>query len=503
MKAKNQKCACGSGRKARYCCMKEEVQKEASALMQEKIKRTLSTLAGKLQRYFEETYDHELLQVAFDDLTGGQLERLKHSPAINLELFYPFLNSWLHYRWDSLPEDRARYRAPKPGQIIAGTFLAKNRSTLSKLEQDILTAGIHSCVSLYHVEDIDPKNHLLTLKDFFRSTPDEPYILKIKDVEGAKSMQVSAVMLGLVIEVNGYAVLEGLAAYPFPISHLVEAQRVREIISNLTKGNNTSLTMQEHEDRILGLYFDVLLDNLAPKVLTNTDGEAYQSCKVFYDVTDWAAAARALASLAGEAQQDVEEDIAEAEENGFKKSGAIEFPWLTPNIPKGQTGPIVLGHVKISQDRLSAEFNSRERLQRFRETVERLAGALVSFKAESFDSEDPLERATVKHRANSSRSTSQKGSRIRSPSAQTPAPPPEFIAQMIEMGKEKKKAFYDTKIPMLDGKTPREAAKTEKGRELLEALIQVYAAGHLDEDPLNFSQYFNPTEEEIRSELDL
>jgi hypothetical protein len=56
---------------------------------------------------------------------------------------------------------------------------------------------------------------------------------------------------------------------------------------------------------------------------------------------------------------------------------------------------------------------------------------------------------------------------------------------------------------MLNGKSPREAAKTAEGRKLLEILIETYGFNPKGTPKNDLTDLFNPTEEEIRKELNL
>lgn len=48
---------------------------------------------------------------------------------------------------------------------------------------------------------------------------------------------------------------------------------------------------------------------------------------------------------------------------------------------------------------------------------------------------------------------------------------PEAQAKLREMAEHHRKAWVDTPLPALQGKTPREAAKTASGRERLDAVL--------------------------------
>ena len=56
----------------------------------------------------------------------------------------------------------------------------------------------------------------------------------------------------------------------------------------------------------------------------------------------------------------------------------------------------------------------------------------------------------------------------------------------------------DESLPILDGKTPRETAKTEAGRELLEALLLQFESHNLEKGSCDL---FNPDIDYLKKEL--
>jgi len=76
---------------------------------------------------------------------------------------------------------------------------------------------------------------------------------------------------------------------------------------------------------------------------------------------------------------------------------------------------------------------------------------------------------------------------------------PEIQAAIAEMMKRRWAAWFDESIPALEGHTPRQAAKSEEGRELLEALLADYDRSS-QRMPGSAS---NPNTSELRRELGL
>jgi hypothetical protein len=81
--------------------------------------------------------------------------------------------------------------------------------------------------------------------------------------------------------------------------------------------------------------------------------------------------------------------------------------------------------------------------------------------------------------------------------------PPEVLAAVSKMASERKAKWFDEPIPMLDNKTPRQAAKTAGGRAKLENLIELYAHNSSSLGSIDLHRLMNPSEDEIRRELGL
>jgi hypothetical protein len=58
--------------------------------------------------------------------------------------------------------------------------------------------------------------------------------------------------------------------------------------------------------------------------------------------------------------------------------------------------------------------------------------------------------------------------------------PPELRAMMEDTAKQHWESWFDLAIPALNDMTPREAAQTDEGRELLESLLLFYECNQAD-----------------------
>lgn len=170
---------------------------------------------------------------------------------------------------------------------------------------------------------------------------------------------------------------------------------------------------------------------------------------------------RPLATLRGEAHVDDER---------FDAAGGIEaavLTWLKAGNRKHKDWDnTTLGTFGLDGSRLVIEVNSAKRQKRIAKEISKRFGSratLVETKTADIVKELQNRRA---HRGEIAEPV---------PFATEPEPTPEIQALEAELMQRHWDAWIDTKLPALGNRTPRQAAKTTKGRERLEALLTDFA----------------------------
>ena len=147
----------------------------------------------------------------------------------------------------------------------------------------------------------------------------------------------------------------------------------------------------------------------------------------------------------------------------FGKGGAlkrIEFDWLKKGNKLHKTWKnTVMGKVLIDGKKLAIEVNSEKRAEGAQAKIEKLLGPKAIFK-----------RKTVEPMKKKNNNSSLEIPLIKSKDEDLNSLPEvqAFIQKMVASHWEN---WINTKIPALKNLTPKEAAKTELGRERLEALF--------------------------------
>lgn len=120
-----------------------------------------------------------------------------------------------------------------------------------------------------------------------------------------------------------------------------------------------------------------------------------------------------------------------------------------------------MGHITIRENKLILETNSDKRTQKGKKLLTKYLGENIIFQQTLMETPDQKIKSTPKASLTEQRTT-------------TPYDIPEVQEQLKLMAKKHWETWFDSPIPALNDKTPREASKTKAGRERLEALLLLY-----------------------------
>lgn len=185
---------------------------------------------------------------------------------------------------------------------------------------------------------------------------------------------------------------------------------------------------------------------------------------------------------------DINEILDDAE---YKKKGGVkrvEFPWLKKGNKKNKSWDnTVMGRIVITTNKLVMETNSKERMQLGMKLLEKHLKGHIQFQKTVTESPSRKLKNSARHNENEEEMAQMLNS-------------PEIQEKLGEMAREHWKNWFDEPIPMLGNRTPKEAAKTEEGKELLEALLVLYERND-SEQKKNNNNYFCADISYLREEL--
>ncbi len=413
MKAgRNDPCPCGSGLKFKKCYL------DPSAAVGGYEDGVRSRLVRRLQSFAAQRFG-DLRFEAIDEFFDGRDPVDVFPPDAKTAVEINFID-WMLHDWS--PED--------DGRTVIDHFAETERP--SDVERTLLERMGRSALGLYEIQSVTPGTGMV-LHDLLRG---ETY--DVSERTASQSLVRWDLIAARLILLDGKWVLTG-AIYPFgrrDKEFLLEELRL-DFEGLRTDGEFSTLDEYlKSEGAIFNLFW---MGAFAPPnipALTTTTGEAMVFSKVRYRMTD---ADEVKNRLGRSAEFDhVEEDDS--------------FLWFGGKRKKSM--PTFLGSVTIGEGFLVLECQSRERLAKGREALEALLGELLSQPMESFEDV----QAALRRRAEE-----------KSPPRQKPSALPD--AEALEMMKEFKRRHYkkalSQRIPMLEGKTPRQALRSKRGRALV------------------------------------
>jgi hypothetical protein len=253
--------------------------------------------------------------------------------------------------------------------------------------------------------------------------------------------------------------------------------------------------LDDYEVDIRDLYLDSVDYMLDPHPdIRNTDNDPLLPQKLYFEINSAEQAFQALKDLAeGLDENDLLSD-AQLEEGSVR---SVEIPWFGGNAKarKRLAGPILLGNITIADRQMIVEVNSNERAELFRQLVEERLGNDATYETTLIEPIPPLDslEAQMASAAAAGKEALENIFSFLDDAS------PESLASLEERNKQRWEAWFDDPIPALNNLTPREATRTERGRDLLESLLCEYESLQ-DRAPDN---PFTPDIAALRRELGL
>jgi hypothetical protein len=461
---RNEPCPCGSGKKYKHCCYdKELVQSgapESSVTDPEwlKIRRTEGEMIPLILEFAISRYGKGFFQEAFDEFClWGEYEV---DEIHNETIFLP----WLAFNW--IPETDPEGRVDPDAQPLGLEYLEKNARTPDRYQQAFIRAACGEPYSFFLITDVDPGKSM-GIRDIFLGRT-----LTVKESAGSKQLKRGDVVFSRVVELEGQAIMLGMAPTMLPPPCHREILDSRDDFTEKLGKSGIKLDkalLQEYDIEMREIYFQLveLVSNPPPPELRNTDGDPLTFAKMCFKLG--CSPAEALAGLKSLSLPEFQDDLlSDAVFDADGNLTEVTFSWQKQGNKSNKTWKnTILGNLTIKGDLLSAEVNSEKRAKKIRSEIEKRLKKNVHFlKAEYESIEAKLEE--MKNQGGSAASEDQ----LREMEEFQSRPEVrELIRKQMEAHWEE---WYNQRIPALDNQTPLEASQTESGRERLEALLMEY-----------------------------
>jgi hypothetical protein len=441
---RNDPCTCGSGLKYKKCCLNKVTESTTLSYAWRKMRSADSDLVEPLMVYALRLFGKQGLEAAWEEFHGF----VEDTPEINEEqmVFEQAFIPWFLYNW--IPDPNEELIADLPEVIAAEHYLTRYPNRLDSYKKSFIQTNLESHYSIYEVTQV-VRQQSITLKDVLRG-----HQITIHEKRGSESLEKGHIIMARVVTLNEDSIACGIYPQPLPSQYLLTFVEFKQHY-----GKNKFFTDEmlfELDLEIRTSFIDSiehLLFNPFPQ-LQNTDGEELSMNKVHYSLT--CTPKRAFDALAGLC---VGVNKTELSGDGVYDSNhqlvEISFPWCKMgNSVHKDWNNTVYGHITIKEGSLTVEVNSAERAK---DLLTEINSRLNNKEAKYLKTE----QQSIKDM-------------LGEPHEKKLNPcddDPELQAMLQQLSHQHWVSWLDTSIPALNHVTPREAAKTILGRELLEALF--------------------------------
>jgi hypothetical protein len=470
---RNDPCSCGSGKKYKKCCM---LKKEIANLGNFRYEKSLDARSSTVEK---------ILKLADGKIGISQADVLSYltdSPILserdvdpysgteeNAIIFQYLLNSLLIYAY---PVDSSGIR-------LWEYCLSKYSARFSEEEVLFLQSLKNFTAGFFQAKEIDPGKYSITAEDIFTLKT-----YKIMDMGLSSKIKKNDILAGLLIpyDKDSY-VLEGGSPIVIPP---MKKGYIRDTAENLFLLSKSKLRGDINEKlsrffkiqpitiyRIVLDHYYNILETPPPKIMT-TDNEEIVFSETFYKLDN---------KQEVKAKLLLEKGFSVKEETG--KETVIS--WLNKK-------EMIMGTAYLGSDKLRFETNSDERLEKWKSIIKKIPIEFI--RTESTDLQTMMEEKS-RNPVPEDRG-SGKG-------AMDDIPEEVLRSIAINYWQKYYNEWADIKIPFLDNKTPREAMRTEEGKQKVIDLIDDYENkdAHYEENPAGGSiqKFFDA--DELRKRLGL
>ena len=475
---RNDPCPCGSGKKYKKCCLAKT--SSVTDLTWQKMRQTERTLVPVLLAYAAERFREGTLIEAWDEFNDwADIEIPENDPPLEFEaIFIP----WFLFNWiaDDIEESETDF-IEKP---IALLYLEEKGHKLDSFQQRFIKSVCAEQFSFFVVTDVIPGKRL-ELKDLLLNR-----IVSVHERQGSETIQVGNIIYARVMTMDDSSIVMGCAPIIIPAGYHSYFIDLRDDWRPAIKELGDEILL-EFEDEIRQIYHEInaQLINQVPPQLVNTEGDPIEFLQLHYQLT--CSVKEAFVALQTLAISISEDDLLlDGEFNSQGNLESIKVPWLEKTGSEKMMGQTTLkGDLNISSNKLIVNVNSHTRADTIKRKISRRLGKRAIFKTSVIQSTEKMMEAVQQGRSSGPLQTELTSKEFQSQ--------PEVQAMLKEMAAQHWQKWLDSPLPALKDKTPRESAKTAKGRERLEALFLHFEGMSSD----NASEPFEPNIQYLRNEL--
>jgi hypothetical protein len=480
---RNDPCPCGSGRKYKKCCQESFDEKD---FHYRRLRRVEADLIPELLAYAFETLGPEAIEDAWREFHDYAAPGAYDPESPMNSVFMPwFLFNWIHET--KLP-DSPDFSVT----TIAVSFLRELE--LSEDEMRLILSATKAPYSLCEVQELTPGVGM-TLFDLFRRVKHE-----VIERSASQTLQKGEIIYCATTHLDGIISNVGTSPYALrPIAKRDILELRKWMIDESGAAELTADHLVKFEADIRSFYLDKVIAMFLPPQLMNTDSDPLLPQRVHFEIESGDSAFHALKGMAeGISEDELRSDATVADGLIMK----AEIPWLggTREARKRLGGPVLLGTMNIEEGKLIISVNSTKRAKKIRRLVEKRLGKEAVYKTTLMEPiESEVERMWAAAASGSSKPPAEAWAQGTEQTGVISLAdlPPEVRLKLEETARQHWVTWFDVPVPALNHMTPREAAQTEEGRELLESLLLDYERRNDDSN----ENFMRPNIPELRRKL--
>lgn len=479
---RNEPCFCGSGKKYKKCCfLKASRTTEVTDLAWRKLRQTEgSVIDAHLYPYIAKKIPGDAIEIAMEDLFPAEFPE-----SLNKDLFFSdFFFPWLLFNW--IPEDACNIEQFDSQKTIALNYLQNYPNKLTSPEKRFIEAISKTYYSFYTTLEVQLDQYL-RVKDVLLGTTHQ-----IKERKATHQLKRGDVIFSRILTLDEQSIFVGMA--PLTISSHYLSLLIDFKNWLIEENDNQPLTGQVLRDELdielFDYFFEIIedvFDSTTPK-LYNTDDEPLQFSKSYFklNITPEQALHKLLPLTLSDDINDYLKDAQHDESGNIRE---VTFTWSKKGNEKhGSWDNTLMGYISASTGKLVLETNSENRTKTGIKLLEKMLGKDIHFQKTLIESPEQKLKSSPDSKPDNQVSPELLES-------------PEVQEQIKAMAHKHWQNWFDEPIPALNNQTPREAAKTDAGKERLEALFLHYE--NLTSKQANSNNLFTPDVEYLKSELGL
>jgi len=456
---RNEPCPCGSGKKYKKCCLIKV--RPPVDLLWRRLGEAHDRLVDRLLAHARKIFGEPALSMAMDEfLVWPEMGFSQDQIVGHMQFFAP----WFVFNWMYDPNDAEVELDVPPLKTVAEIYAKERGQRLDKLQKRLIDATSGKPFSFFEVTSCK-QGESFRLKDIFLGIETE-----VIEKQGSENARPGDIMLARIVQIDHVAMLVGCSSILIPPNFkpaIIDLRR--EMLQEYR--HITPDVLKDFDIEIRELYFDIYESLLQPPQLCNTDGEPLLFHILHYDIDDAERAFRRLCSLSVMEDEKTLRSLAVMDDKG--RVIEVDIPWSREGHKASSAlDNTVLGRIVINNRKLTIEVNSEARAKAIRKEVKTRLGKYARYKTTEIQSPESI---PAKEKIAEGRNLEKEMGHDELMQI------PEVRDKMAKVLTAHWDGWVDKKIPALGGITPRQALKTNDGRESVEALL-LDAERHVADD---------------------